>query len=146
MKLFNWIKNKNPKRNFDKTYADLKSIIGIVDGAEKTYELLQELNFNTSDSQSQLLVSEFRKIKYASNTYSFFIFYFPIVTHILYFKLKFEKEILNYIIGSNFADGITEIKKMIDYLQRSMKYQLSENKYFLTSEIEKWILNELPKM
>ena len=37
-------------------------------------------------------------------------------------------------------------EKMIDLLQRSMKYQLSENKYFLTPESKKWILNELPKI
>ncbi|WP_199915081.1 hypothetical protein [Aquimarina sp. Aq107] len=62
--------------------------------AKKTYDLLAELDFNTSDSKSELLIWEFNNIQYQSNTNSLFYFYFPIVAHILYYKPKFEKDIL----------------------------------------------------
>ena len=108
MGILNWIKNKEIKSEFEKTFSDLKRMGEIKPSAKKTYELLAELNFDTSDSQSELLISEFNDIQYQSNTNSFFYFYFPIVTHILYYKPKYEKEILGYLIGPNFANGDTE--------------------------------------
>lgn len=114
--------------------------------AKKTYDLIAELDFDTSDSQSELLISEFNNIQYQSNTNSFFYFYFPIVTHILHYKPKFEKNILGYLIGPNFANGETETKELIPLIQRAMEFKLSENKNYLTKESKDWILNELPKM
>lgn len=114
--------------------------------AKKTYELLRKLDFSTSDSQSELLISEFNKIQYQSNTNSFFYFYFPIVTHILHYKPKYLKDILRYLIGPNFANGDTETKDLIPLIKSAMEFKLTENKNYLTKESKDWILNELPKM
>ena len=146
MRIFDWIKNKEKKTDFEKLFADLKKMGEIVPSAKKTYELLKELNFETSESQSKLLISEFNKIQYASNTNSYFYFYFPIVTYILYYKPKFEKEILRYLIGPNFANGDTETKELIPLIQSAMEFKLSENKNYLTEQSKEWITNELPKM
>ncbi|MFY7669464.1 hypothetical protein ACOSP6_00115 [Tenacibaculum sp. MEBiC06402] len=146
MRILDWIKNKEIKSEFEKTFSDLKKMGEIKSSAKKTYELLRELDFNTSDSQSELLISEFNKIQYQSNTNSFFYFYFPIVTHILYYKPKYEKDILGYLIGPNFANGDTETKDLIPLIKSAMEFKLSENKNYLTKESKDWILNELPKM
>lgn len=146
MGILNWIKNKEIKSEFEKTFSDLKRMGEIKPSAKKTYELLAELNFDTSDSQSELLISEFNDIQYQSNTNSFFYFYFPIVTHILYYKPKYEKEILGYLIGPNFANGDTETKDLIPLIKSAMEFKLSENKNYLTQESQNWILNEFPKM
>lgn len=114
--------------------------------AKRTYELLRELNFDTSDSQSELLISEFNKIQYQSNTNSFFYFYFPIVTHILHYKPKYEKDILEYLIRPNFANGDTEMKDLIPLIKSAMELKLTENKNYLTKESKSWIQNELPKL
>ena len=146
MRILDWIKNKEIKSEFEKVFSDLKRMGEIKPSAKKTYELLRELDFNTSDSQSELLISEFNKIQYQSNTNSFFYFYFPIVTHILYYKPKYEKDILGYLIGPNFANGDTETKDLIPLIKSAMEFKLSENKNYLTKESKDWILNELPKM
>jgi len=137
---------KETPSEFEKTFSDLKRMGEIKASAKKTYELLSELDFDTSDSQSELLISEFNNIKYQSNTNSFFYFYFPIVTHILYFKPKYEKDILGYLIGPNFANGDTETKNLIPLIKSAMEFKLSENKNYLTKESKDWILNEFPKM
>ena len=146
MRILDWIKNKEIKSEFEKVFSDLKRMGEIKPSAKKTYELLRELDFNTSDSQSELLISEFNKIQYQSNTNSYFYFYFPIVTHILYYKPKYEKEILEYLIEPNFANGDTETKNLIPLIKSAMEFKLSENKNYLTKESKDWILNELPKM
>ena len=146
MRILDWIKNKEIKSEFEKAFSDLKRMGEIKPSAKKTYELLRELDFDTSDSQSELLISEFNKIQYQSNTNSFFYFYFPIVTHILHYKPKYEKDILEYLIGPNFANGDTETKDLIPLIKSAMEFKLSENKNYLTKESKDWILNELPKM
>ena len=146
MRILDWIKNKEIKSEFEKAFSDLKRMGEIKPSAKKTYELLRELDFDTSDSQSELLISEFNKIQYQSNTNSFFYFYFPIVTHILHYKPKYEKDILGYLIGPNFANGDTETKDLIPLIKSAMEFKLSENKNYLTSKSKDWILNELPKL
>ncbi|WP_299097302.1 hypothetical protein [Winogradskyella sp.] len=146
MRILDWIKNKKNKSEFEKAFSDLKKMGEIKPSAKKTYEFLRELDFNTSDSQSELLISEFNKIQYQSNTNSFFYFYFPIVTYILYYKPKYEKDILEYLIGPNFANGDTETKDLIPLIKSAMKFKLTENKNYLTKESKSWILYELPKM
>lgn len=131
---------------FENAFADLKSMGDRVPGAKRTYELLQHLDFDTPDDEADLLLEEFRNIRYASNTNSFFHFYFPIVTHILYYKPTFEKEILSYLIGPNFANGTMETKTLIPLIQRAMAHKLSIDKYYLTQQSQDWITNELPKM
>ncbi|QXP78671.1 MULTISPECIES: hypothetical protein [Winogradskyella] len=146
MRILDWIKNREVKSEFEKAFSDLKIMGEIELSAKKTYELLCELDFNTSDSQSELLISEFNKIQYQSNTNSFFYFYFPIVTHILYYKPKYEKDILEYLIGPNFANGDTETKDLIPLIKSAMEFKISENKNYVTKESKNWILNKLPKM
>ncbi|WP_179350067.1 hypothetical protein [Winogradskyella pacifica] len=146
MGILDWIKKKEFKAEFEKVFSDLKRMGEIKQSAKKTYELLSELDFDTSDSQSDLLISEFNKIQYQSNTNSYFYFYFPIVTHILHYKPKYEKDILGYLIGPNFANGDTETRDLIPLIKGAMKFKLSENKSYLTQESQNWILNELPKM
>ncbi|MCV9929546.1 hypothetical protein OIU83_17930 [Flavobacterium sp. LS1R49] len=118
----------------------------ITQSAKKTFELLKELNLETTNSQSDVLISEFHKIQYASNTNSYFYFYFPIVSHILYYKPKYEKAILKYLIGPNFANGTSEVDEMIPLITGAMNVKLNENKYYLTKESQFWVINELPKL
>ncbi|RZS90505.1 hypothetical protein [Aquimarina brevivitae] len=146
MGILNWRKNKKVNAEFEKVFSELKRMGEIKPSAKKTYDVLAKLDFDTSDSQCELLISEFNKIQYQSNTNSFFYFYFPIVTHILHYKPKLEKDILGYLIGPNFANGETETKELISLIQGAMEFKLSENKNYLTKESKNWILNELPKM
>jgi hypothetical protein len=113
MKIFEKIKSKFRSSNFDETFADLRRMGVTVPSAKKMFEVLKELKSETSDIQSELLITEFHKIQYSSNTNSYFYFYFPIVSHILYFKPKYEKDILGFLVGPNFANGTTETKEII---------------------------------
>ncbi|MFC4634793.1 hypothetical protein ACFO3O_12800 [Dokdonia ponticola] len=144
--IFDWIRNKETKTEFEKTFADLNRMSSLVPSAGKTFDLLKSLNSETTESQTDSLISELNKIQYASNTNSTFYFYFPIVTHILYFKPECEKDILEYLIGPNFANGTTNTEEMISLIQGAMKYKLSENKEYLTKESQNWIMNTLPKL
>ena len=146
MRILDWIKNKEIKSEFEKAFSDLKRMGEIKPSAKMTFDLLRELDFDTSDSKSELLISEFNKIQHQSNTNSFFYFYFPIVTHILHYKPKYEKYILGYLIGPNFANGDTETKDLIPLIKSAMEFKLTENKNYLTKESKSWVLNELPKM
>jgi hypothetical protein len=70
--------NKNDNTSeFEKAFSDLKRMGEIVPSAKKTYELLRNLNFDTNDEDSEELLTEFNKIKYGSNTNSFFLLLFP---------------------------------------------------------------------
>lgn len=146
MKFFNWYKSKSVNVEFEEAFSSLKRMGEIIPSAKKTFELLTELNSETKDSESDNLISEFHKIKYASNTNSYFYFYFPIVSHILYYKPQYEKELLKYLIAPNFANGTSETDEMIEMIFGAMKYKLNENKYYLTKESQHWVLNELPKL
>lgn len=144
MKAFNSINNQNLE--FEKVFSDLKRIGSLVPHAQKTFELLKELNSESTDLQSDILISEFNKIQYYSNINSYFYFYFPIVTHILFYKPKYEEDILKHLIGPNFANGISEVDEMISVLTGAMKFKLNEDKYYLTRESQFWVTNELPKL
>ena len=150
--MLHWIKNvfkkETPKKsNFEITFSDLKGFANRnINGAKRTYELLKELNKSSSENDSDELIKELNKIKYASNTNSVFYFYFPIVSHILYFKPEYEKEILGLIIGPNFANGDTEIEDMINVIQGAMIFKQKENSKYLTQEGEFWTKNLLPNM
>lgn len=147
MEFYNWISNKiNNNSEFEKTFSDLKRMGNIVPSAKKTFRLLKKLNPQSTDLQYEKLILEFNKIKYHSNTNSYFNFYFPIVSHILYHKPKYEKNILKYLIGPNFANGISEINEMISIITGAMNFKLNENKYYLTRESQLWVINDLPKL
>lgn len=147
MKIFDNIFNSKVNTSeFEIAFSDLKRMGEIVPSAKKTYELLGILNFDTNGENSEELLTEFNKIQYGSNTNSFFYFYFPIVTHILYYKPHFEKEILKYLIGPNFANGTTETSEMIPLIIGAMNFKLKEDANYLTKESKEWIIKELPKL
>ena len=146
MKILNWLKKKEIKTEFEKVFSDLKRVGEILHNAKTTYYLLKDLNSKTDDSQSDELINELKQIRYSSNTNNYFYFYFPIVTHILFYKPQYEEEILNYLIGPNFANGDSEAKELIPLIQQAMEYKLSENKNYLTKESQEWIMNDFPKM
>lgn len=114
--------------------------------AKNAFELLKKLNTETTNPESDILISEIDKIQYQSNTNSYFYFYFPIVSHVLYYKPQYEKDILKYLIGPNFANGTSEVDEMIAMIKGAMNFKLQENKLYLTKESQFWVLNELPKL
>ncbi|MCP2026250.1 hypothetical protein L1276_001394 [Flavobacterium sp. HSC-32F16] len=146
MKLFNWFKTKEVNMEFEEAFSDLKRMGNLVPSAKRTFELLKEFNSETTDLESDNLIAEFHKIQYASNTNSYFYFYFPIVSHILYYKPIYENELLRYLIGPNFANGTSETDEMIEMIFGAMKYKLNENQYYLTTQGKNWVENELPKL
>jgi hypothetical protein len=143
---YNLFKQKNSNSEFEKAFLDLKRMGEIIPSAKTTYDLLKDLNFETSELVSEKLLTEFNKIQYGSNTNSIFYFYFPIVSHMLYFKPNFEKYLLKYLIDPNFANGTTETYEMIQMITGAMNFKLKENIYFLTMEGKNWVTNELPKL
>lgn len=144
MGLFN--SNKSENIEFEEAFSDLKRMGNSVLSAKRTYELLAELNLETTNSESDNLISELHKIEYQSNTNSYFYFYFPIVSHILYYKPQYENVLIQYLIAPNFANGTSETDEMIELIFGAMKYKLSENNYYLTKESQHWIVNEFPKL
>ena len=133
------------KGNFDETFGGLRNSKSTSNEAN-VFQRLKILNFETSKVISDDLVDILNRINYASNANSVFYFYFPIVSHILYYKPEYESQLLQHLIGPNFANGHTDTKEMISLLQSAMQYKLSENPYFLTKESQHWIVNELPKL
>ncbi len=146
MGVFNRNKNKSEDIEFEEAFSSLKRMGEIVPSAKKTFELLTEFNSGTTDFEWNNLISEFHKIQYASNTNSYFYFYLPIVSYILYYKPQYEKELLRYLIAPNFANGTSETNEMIEIILGAMKYKLNENQYYLTQESKHWIENELPQL
>jgi hypothetical protein len=131
---------------FEKVFSDLKRMGNSISSAKKTYELLKALNHETSDEEVKHLIIEFNEIKYESNTNDYFYFYFPLVSYILYYKPKYESDILKYLIGPNFANGTTETEDMIAIIIGAVKYKLSEDENYLTHESQDWVVNELPRL
>ncbi|MFC4750156.1 hypothetical protein [Flavobacterium branchiicola] len=131
---------------FEMVFSSLKKMGNIIPAAQKTFDLLKELNPETTDLESDILIAEFDKIQYQSNTNSYFYFYFPIVTHILYYKPQYEKELLKYLVAPNFANGTSELNEMISLIKSAMDFKLSENEFYLTKEGQYWVVNELPKL
>jgi hypothetical protein len=132
--------------DFDETFSALKTIGNIIPSAKIAFELLKKLNQETTNSESDILVSEVDKIQYQSNTNSYFYFYFPIISHILYYKPQYEKQLLKYLIGPNFANGTSEINEMISVIKGAMRYKLNENELYLTVQSQFWVENELSKL
>lgn len=132
--------------DFDETFSSLKRMGERFLRAKNAFELLKKLNTETTNPESDILISEIDKIQYQSNTNSYFYFYFPIVSHVLYNKPQYEKDILKYLIGPNFANGTSEVDEMIAMIKGAMNFKLQENKLYLTKESQFWVLNELPKL
>lgn len=136
----------NDRTNFEKTFTYLEEVGKILPHSKICFDLLKKLNFQTTDSESDSLITTLHKIQFASSTNTYFYFYFPLVSHILYYKPMSEKEILKYLIGPNFANGTSEVEEMIDMINGAMKYKLNENQNYLSKESQDWITNELPKL
>lgn len=148
LKILNFLNffRKNNSSNFNKTFTNLEEVEKILPQSKICFDLLKKLNFQTTDSESDSLITALHKIQYPSNPTDHFHFFFPIVSHILYYKPLYEKEILKYLIGPNFANGTSEVEEMIDVINGAMKYKLNENQNYLSKESQDWITNELPKM
>ncbi|KQB41161.1 hypothetical protein [Flavobacterium aquidurense] len=132
--------------DFDETFSALKRMGNTIQSAKNTFELLREFNSETTDLQCDLLISEIHKIQYHSNTNSYFYFYFPIISHILYYKPEYVKELLKYLIGPNFANGTSQVNEMILIIKEAMKFKLNENEFYLTRESQFWVEDELYKL
>ncbi|KQO29751.1 hypothetical protein ASF10_04365 [Flavobacterium sp. Leaf82] len=132
--------------DFDKTFSALKTMGNIIPSAKTAFELLKKLNQETTNSESDILVSQVDKIQYQSNTNSYFYFYFPIISHILYYKPQYEKELLKYLISPNFANGTSEINEMISVIKGAMRFKLNENELYSTVQSQFWVENELSKL
>lgn len=117
-----------------------------IPNAKATFELLKDLNPETANLQAEILISTIHKIQYQSNTNSYFYFYFPIVSHILYYKPQYETAILKFLVGPNFANGISEVDEMISIIKGAMHFKLKENNFYLTRESQFWVINELQKL
>ncbi|WP_286971208.1 hypothetical protein [Flavobacterium sp. UBA4854] len=136
----------NDCNNFEKTFNYLEEVGKILPHSKICFDLLKKLNFQTTNSELDSLILALHKIRFASNTNNYFYFYFPLVSHILYYKPMSEKEILKYLIDPNFANGICKVEEMIKVINGAMNYKLDENKNYLSKESQDWITNELPKL
>jgi len=146
--MLNWIRSIfGLKTEFELTFSELKSLARQdMNGAKKTYELLNLLHQASSKKETDELVDALKKVNYASNTNGVFYFYFPIVSHILFYKPAYEKKILGILVGPNFANGCNKADEMITALQSAMDFKLQENSKYLTKEGKWWVKNVLPKM
>ncbi len=140
------MKTKIANSEFEETFSSLTRIGERFASAKTTFELLKELNQETTTAQTHILVSELNKIQFSSNTNTVFYFYFPIVSQILYYKPEYEKDLLRYLIGPNFANGTSEVDEMIAMIKGAMEFKLKENEFYLTKESQFWVENELPKL
>lgn len=132
--------------NFKKIFTYLETVGKILPHSKICFDLLEKLNYQTTDSESDSLITTLHQIQFASNTNSYFYFYFPLVSHILHYKPQYEKEILKYLIGPNFANGTSDVEEMIEMIHGAMKYKLNENQYYLSKESQDWITSKLPKL
>jgi len=142
----NWLNKKSMNPGFEKTFSALEKVGNIIPSAKTTFELLKTFNSETSDLQSDALIAEVNKIQFPSNTNNYFYFYFPIISHILYYKPEYEKDLLKYLIGPNFANGTSETDEMIAMIKGAMEFKLKENEFYLTKESQFWVENELSKL
>ncbi|MFH7003151.1 hypothetical protein [Flavobacterium bizetiae] len=146
MKILEWFNKTITYSKFEKTFSYLNKVGKIIPSATTTFELLKEFNSETTDLQSNILIYELDKIQFPSNTNNNFYFYFPIVSHILYYKPEYEKDLLKYLIGPNFANGTSAVDEMIDMIKGAMLFKLKESQFYLTIESQFWVVNELPKL
>ena len=150
--MIQWIKQifkgKAPtESDFELVFSHLRDLAERdFDGAKRTYELLRNLNSESAENETEELIHEFKRVRFASNANSVFHFYFPIISHLLFHKLAYEKEVLGRIIGPIFAMEQPDAEGMIKVVQGSMKYQMKENPHYLTKEGQSWVINQLPEM
>ncbi len=149
--MFDWIRNILTKKNdfsteFEKAFSHLNDLMYFGINGKMFYELLSQLDSSSTNEAVDELVNAMKKIKYSSNTNGYFYFYFPIVSHILYYKPELESKLLSLIIGPNFANGESEVLGMITLIQGAMEFTLKENPNYLTTQSQLWVKNTLPKL
>lgn len=146
MNFWNKIFGKSEARSFKKTFKHLKSIGSNDQHAKNVYELMESLQCNTSEEETKSLIHSVNKIRYASNTNGYFEFFYPIVVHILYYKPSYSAQILHQIVGSSFANGLSDSQEMIEVMTRGMNVRLDRNKNYFTKEGQEWVNNTLQNL
>lgn len=145
MKLWDKIFGIKESGDFTRTFKNLKAVGKRDNNAEQTYKILQKLDFETPNREIEELVNSVNQIHYPTNTNGYFEFFFPIISHILYYKPHTISKIINQIVGPNFANGISDSKTMIETIQSAMNIYSKDNKYYVTKEGKEWTENELDK-
>lgn len=138
---------RRPMPAFEATFSYLEKFQLYSPGQPRqTYALLRRLDHDSPDELVEALLQEVSRLQIASNTNEVFYFYFPIVSHILFYKPEREKALLHLLVGPSFANGTSEADAVIKVMQGAMTYVLQENPYYLTPEGQHWITFTLPRM
>lgn len=148
--MIDWIINalwKKKPSAFERTFLYVKKHGLYTQGSTtRIYELLKDLNRTSTEADVDELIRSLNGLKYASNTGGYFHFFFPIVSHILFYKNERAGEILYHLTGPVFADGAGEAMEVIRIIQGAMDLKLKENQYYLTVEGQFWVKNSLPEI
>ncbi len=149
--MIDWIINaiwKKKPSAFESTFGYLKrhGIYSRNDTATSAYDLLKDLNPESTQAHVDELIGSLNGIRYASNTNGYFHFFFPIVSHILFYRNDREADIIGHLTGPNFANGISDVQEMIEMIQGAMDFKLKENPFYLSKEGQLWVKNLLPEM
>lgn len=150
--MLNWIKSilndkSDVKQNLMKTFCGLRDLQNNGQpNTKRTYDLLVQLNHSTPNEIFDELVRGIMEIRYASNTNGFFYFFFPIVSHVLYFRPEYESKLLRHLIGPIFANGVSEVQGMMNIITGTMNCMLSSNPVYLTTEGKSWVKENLPNL
>jgi len=75
--------------------------------------------------ESENIIREIGKINYASNVNSVMWFYFPIVSHVLYFMPNLADRLLHYIIEPIFANGDRNPSSVVAMLKSTLQHKES---------------------
>lgn len=110
------------------------------------YNWIINLDHNTSETISNQMIEEINQISYASNTNGYFYFFFPIVSHVVYYIPSAEEALLHLLIGPNYADGEDKVQGMTSVIQGAMNFKLESNSNYLSKEGQNWVTNFLPEL
>lgn len=138
-----WFKTKDGRSDFAKTFpkypfytADEKAF----------YLMLENLDQSTSLVDTQLLIDTLNSIPYSSNVSTYYEHFFPIVSHILYFKPEEEEKLLVHLVSPIFSMGHNKPSEIMKEIIGSKDFQLQKNLHFLTKEGMAWVENTLPNL
>ena len=116
------------------------------DNGKQTYFLLKQLNHDSDRALTDALIGQVNALGFHSNTTDVYYFYFPIVSHILYYKPGCAPELLHYLVGPNFANGAASADEVMALIEGSMHRKIAENPFYLSEESKKWVTQVLPGM
>ena len=133
---------------FDKTFGNLRGLRegNMNDSGRQTYSLLKQLNRDSDRALTDALIGQVNALGFHSNTTDVYYFYFPIVSHILYYKPEYAPELLHYLVGPNFANGAASADEVMALIEGSMHRKIAENPFYLSEESKKWVTQVLPGM